>query len=80
MKLRGSGAISAETDPLIRQKNPQGQVANLLYLKVLADCQAGVNSGGKLAPDVYRAKAQNHMPAGSWPPETEHWSEARKHQ
>jgi hypothetical protein len=57
MKLRGSGAISAETDPLIRHKNPQVQVANLLYLKALTDCHAGENSGGKLAPDVYRAEA-----------------------
>jgi hypothetical protein len=57
MKLRGSGAIFAETDPLIRQKNPQGQVANLLYLNCLTDCRAGENSGGKLAPDVYRTEA-----------------------
>jgi hypothetical protein len=57
MKLRGSGAISAETDPLIRQKNPQGQVAKLLYLNVLDDYQTGENSGGKLAPDVYGAEA-----------------------
>ena len=57
MKLRGSGAISVETAPLIRQKNPQGQVANVLYLRVLTDCQTGENSGEKLAPDVYRAEA-----------------------
>jgi hypothetical protein len=44
MKLRGSGAISAETDPLIRQENPLGQVVNLLYLDGLTDCQAGENS------------------------------------